>query len=65
LNRFINGERGISLEAAAKLRQYLDLDWLHVVGGVGVGSNVGCQSSPLPEHPAYPSHTRWAVLRTG
>lgn len=26
LNRFINGERGISLETAAKLCQYLDLD---------------------------------------
>jgi plasmid maintenance system antidote protein VapI len=28
LNRFINGERGISLETAAKLCQYLDLDLL-------------------------------------
>jgi plasmid maintenance system antidote protein VapI len=26
LNRFINGERGISLETAAKLCQYFDLD---------------------------------------
>lgn len=26
LNRFINGERGISLDTAAKLCQYLDLD---------------------------------------
>ena len=26
LNRFINGERGISLETAAKLCAYLDLD---------------------------------------
>ncbi len=26
LNRFINGERGISLETAAKLCQHLDLD---------------------------------------
>jgi plasmid maintenance system antidote protein VapI len=26
VNRFVNGERGISLETAAKLCQYLDLD---------------------------------------
>jgi transcriptional regulator with XRE-family HTH domain len=26
LNRFLNGERGISLDTAAKLCQYLDLD---------------------------------------
>ncbi len=26
LNRFINDERGINLDTAAKLRQYLDLD---------------------------------------
>jgi hypothetical protein len=26
LNRFINGERGISLDTAAKLCQYLNLD---------------------------------------
>jgi transcriptional regulator with XRE-family HTH domain len=26
VNRFVNGERGISLETAAKLCEYLDLD---------------------------------------